>query len=449
MASISSLGIGSGLDLNGLLDQLESAERQQLTPIVRQQSSYQAEISAFGKLEGALSKFQDAAAKLNSGDLFQGVKSNVTGSAVTAAAGPEATPGRYQIEVSQLARASTQATQGVADKEATLGAGTLEFTFGDGEELSVAIAEEDSSLEGIRDAINAKNGGVVASIVNDGSDTPYRLVLASRDTGTEAALASVDFDTTGLAIDTDTKVGAEDAVLKVNGINISSQSNRVEGAIQGITLNLEEAGADATATLDVSRDSEGIEAAVKGFVEAYNGLQGNISSLTRFDAETGDAGQLLGNNTLRSVESRLRNAMGGAVEQGEFRMLSDVGISLKLDGTLELDEEKLGEVVANDLGALKEFFAGSEEGDGFAGRVDTSLERMLEDKGLLDNATQGLNDRIEGLQERYARMEGSIDATVSRYRSQFAQLDGMIASMNSTSDYLTQQFDNMNAQLGN
>ncbi|MFD2190275.1 flagellar filament capping protein FliD [Pistricoccus aurantiacus] len=451
MASISSLGIGSGLDLNGLLDQLESAERQQLAPIVRQQKSYQAEISAFGKLEGALSQFQEAAKMLAESSLFKSVTSEVTGSALTAAAGPEAVPGSYRVEVEQLAQASSRATLGVADKEAQLGSGQITFSFGNGETLEVDIAEGESSLEDIRDAINAKNGGVQASLVNDGSS--YRLALSSRETGTDAAISNVAFGGIGLTMDASAGTEARDAALKVNGITITSQNNQVEGAIQGVTLNLEEAGADATATLNIKRDDAGIEKAITGFVDAYNGLQSNIAKLTRFDAKSGTAGELLGNSTLRNVESRLRNVMGSGAP-GEFGSLADIGISLKLDGSLKLDKEKLGEIVAEQPAALKAFFAGegTDETDsvkgGFAGNIDKALGLILEDDGLLDNATSGLETRIEGLSERYARTEKSIDATISRYRSQFSQLDGMIASMNSTTNYLTQQFDNMNAQLG-
>ena len=173
-----------------------------------------------------------------------------------------------------------------------------------------------------------------------------------------------------------------------------------------------------------------------------------MADLTSFNAETGDAGELLGDGTLRSVESQLRNALGSSAGDGAFQMLSDIGISLKVDGKLELDEEVLGEAVTTDLGALSTFLTGDDEAGGFAGQVDSVLGRMLGDGGLIANSTQGLEDTVDRLGERYARTEESINDTVARYREQFSQLDGMISSMNSTSSYLTQQFANMNAQLG-
>ncbi|HSP58325.1 MAG TPA: flagellar filament capping protein FliD, partial [Halomonas sp.] len=188
--------------------------------------------------------------------------------------------------------------------------------------------------------------------------------------------------------------------------------------------------------------------AVSGFVKAYNELKGTMGELTRFDAESGDAGELLGDSTLRSVESRLRGALSGGVAEGEFRMLSDIGISLQRDGTLELDQDRLDEVVVNDRQALTDFFAGTEAGDGLAGKLDQSLGLMLDDRGLLGNAQRGLETRMEGLDTRFERMERTIERTIDRYRQQFGQLDSMISQMNQTSSYLTQQFDNLNAQLG-
>ncbi|MCX2780131.1 flagellar filament capping protein FliD [Microbulbifer thermotolerans] len=454
MATISSLGIGSGLDLNGLLDDLESAERQQLTPIVAQQQSYQAKISAFGQLESALDSLRQAALELSEADGFTDVKSSLSGEALSATVGDGAVVGSYEIEVTQRARNYSIATEGVADKEALLGAGTIQFTFASdsgpsGGAAEVEVTAEDSSLEGIRDAINAADIGVVASIINDGSDQPYRLVLSSAETGTEAAIASVAFSgdlQSSLNTDGTTEVEAQDAKLKVNGIDITSQSNRVEDAIQGITLDLEDTG---SVSLEITRDTAAIEGKISGFVSAYNNLQDTISSLTSYDQETGSAGVLIGNVTVQSVESRLRNTLTDVLtSSGTFNSLSDLGITLEVDGTLTLDEEALGDLVAEQLSDLTHFFAGVADEDGLADRLDTVLGAMLDEDGTLDSATSGLESSIERLQERYEDTEARIDSTIERYRTQFTQLDLLITQMNTTSTYLTQQFEALSAQLG-
>ncbi|SHF56219.1 flagellar hook-associated protein 2 [Modicisalibacter ilicicola DSM 19980] len=456
MASISSLGIGSGMDLNGLVDQLESAERQQLAPIVQQQRSYQAKISAFGKLESALDKFQEAAAKLNDADTFHAVKSSMSGDSMTAAAGSSAVPGSYRIKVEQLAQAHSLATTGMQEKTDKLGGGSLSIQVGD-ENLAIDITEDESSLESIRDAINAQEGGVTASIINDGSDKPYRLVLTSKDTGIDSQMtvtASGDARLQDLLTHNaqdSTMVQtteAKNAALSINGISISSQSNRVEEAIQGVTLNLEKTTGNEEETFTVSQDSAAIAKNVRGFVDAYNALQETMGSLTSYNKETNTAGQLLGDSTMRGVESRLRNLMGTPLGGEGLQRLADVGIELKLDGSLEVDSEKLDTIIADSPESLSRFFGGDDATEGLADMIETSVTAMLNEGGLLSNATSGLENRIDSLSDRYDRMESSIDATVARYRKQFAQMDTLVAQMNSTMSYLGQQFDAMNAQLG-
>ncbi|WP_043531816.1 flagellar filament capping protein FliD [Litchfieldella xinjiangensis] len=446
MATISALGVGSGLDLNGLLTQLRSAERQKLTPIVQQQQSYKAKISAFGKLESALTKFQTSVNTLNDAKSFKGVTSQVTGSSITAASNTDAPVGRYEVNVTSLAKASSVATNGVDDKTRKLGAGSVDIVVGS-KTINVEVTEEKSSLEGIRDAINAKNAGISASIINDGTEgAAYRLVLASTETGTQASISSVTFNgLLGLEEDTDTKLSAVDAELEVNGIKITSQTNRISEAIQGVTLDLNEMGAS---TLTISRDDAAIKESVKGFVESYNALNKTIKDLTKYNAATDTAGGLIGNSTVRSIASQLRSDLTSGVEEGTFGYLRDIGITLKVDGTLQLDEAKLDEVVANGTQDLSLFFGGTTKDGGLAGKLGKSLDLMLKSDGSLDSATSGLESSIKSLDQRYANVEKSIESTIERYRKQFAQLDGMLSSMNQMSGYLMQQFDMMNAQLG-
>ncbi|RUO36045.1 flagellar hook protein [Aliidiomarina shirensis] len=447
MASISALGIGSGMDLNGLLDQLAAAERQKLQPITQQKQAQQAKISAYGRLESALSTFQDAAAKLNKPETFQGVSSAVAGSSVSAAASSTAPIGSYQVNVIDRAEAYSVATNGVASQTDNLGGGTISFSLGNGDTFAVDIDPAQSSLQNIRDAINASDGGVQASIVNDGSGTPYRLVVSSLETGTDAAVTNIDFGTLGaeLTLDAATEQQAQNAMLNVNGITITSQSNRVEGAIQGVTLDLQEEG---SSTVSITRDNELTQEAVTEFVEKYNNLQSVIGELTAFGGEGGNNGQLLGDSTLRTVQQRMRSIMGEGVEEGNARMLRDIGIELELDGTLTLDEAKLSDLTANNMNDLSTFFAGTTADGGLSGKIDLSISQLLQSDGPIKNTTQGLEASIGRLDDRFMRMEESIEKTIDRYRSQFAQLDSMIANMNSTSNYLMQQFDMLNAQMG-
>ncbi|MDW5375688.1 flagellar filament capping protein FliD [Halomonas sp. HP20-15] len=451
MASISSLGIGSGLDLNGLLDQLESAERQKLSPIVAQQSSYKAKISAFGKIESALDSFQQAAAKLTKAETFQAVTSKVSGSeGLTATTDATAVPGTYQVAVDKLAQAHSVAGGGVASKSESLGSGTLDISLDSGESMSIDLS--DSSLEDIRDAINTENKGVSASIINDGSTNGYRLVLTSQKTGQSSNMTVGLSNVTGdagltTALTTTEQVAAQDASLTVNNITITSASNQIEEAIQGVTLDLTQESVGASSTVTVSRDEETIQGDIQAFVDAYNALQTTIDSATAYNGEGSASGHLIGDNRVRTIESRLRQTVMDVGGGNDFNRLADIGINLTSDGKLEVDSDKLGQVVSDNPNGVKQFFAGVAEEGGLASKLDESLSAMLEDQGLVGRAITGFEDRIDALGERYTRTEESINNTVERYRKQFAQMDAMVSQMNSTMSYLGQQFEAMNAQL--
>jgi flagellar hook-associated protein 2 len=454
MATISALGVGSGLDLTGLLDQLRAAERQKLQPITAQKSQEQAKISAYGRLQSALNKFQDATAKLNDSKLYQGLTTQVRGDGLTATAGTGATPGSYEVEVLQTARAGSVATTRVDDaSEALAGADTsLELTFGDGSTRTVNFAEG-ASLSEMRDAINADaEAGVNASIIFDGQG--HRLVLSSRESGADAGVTSVSFDgliaadPAVLSEDTDARQPGHDAELKINGITITSSSNRVEGAIQGVTLELTADSAGKTLGVTVQRDTESLKEAVQGFVSAYNEMKSTIGRLTNVTGDADTAGELVGERAVRTIESRLSRDLINTVPGGELIMMSQLGISLRPNGRLELDETKLDETIAADPQALAAFFAGDNKEAGMAGRLGETLGQFLGDDGLVKSSIKSSETRVSNLDDRFERMERSIEQTIERYRRQFGQLDSMLSQMNSMSAYLSQQFDMMNAQLG-
>ncbi|MCL7928573.1 flagellar filament capping protein FliD [Halomonas llamarensis] len=467
MATITSLGIGSGLDLNGLLDQLKDAERGKLAPITRQQEQQNAKISAYGKIQSSLDGFKDAVDGLNDPQLYQSLSANVRGDEITTTTSAEALPGSYRVEVTQLATSGTLASSKVTDASEPLtlnGATQVELNFGaDGTASSVKVdIAADSSLEDIRDAINAnKDAGVSASVIFDGTD--YRLALSSNETGVDASVHSFSFldgagaaaavDTAeGTALTSGTAIGGQDAALTVNGIAITSENNQVEGAIQGVTLNLGGlnigVGETASSTVTVERNTLKIREAVGGFVKAFNDMKETIGTLTKYSGDRETAGELVGDSTVRTIEGRLRSALTNGVAGGEFSTLSQLGITLQRDGTLEIDEDTISDLAKNNPDALGDFFAGVEDENGLADALSTTTAQLTGNNGTLGIAISGAENRIESLNARYERMEQSIDRTISRYRVQFGQLDAMIAQMNQTSSYLTQQFDALDMALG-
>ncbi|HJV76551.1 MAG TPA: flagellar filament capping protein FliD [Noviherbaspirillum sp.] len=395
MATISSPGIGSNLDVNGIISKLMSVESQPLTALQKKEASYQAKLSAYGMLKGALSSFQGAVSSLSSPSTFQTLNATSSDSSVfTASASSSAAAGNYSISVGTLAQAQSLSSAAQASTTTSIGTGastTLTFQFGTisggtlangvyaGASFSqdatqatgtVVIDNTNNSLQGVRDAINAANIGVTASIVNDGNATsPYHLVLTSTNTGLSKSMkitssggdASITnllgYDPTGTQNLTQATV-AQNASLTMNGIAITSASNTVTDAISGVTLNL--AKANSSANLSLSNNTSAVTTAVIGFVKAYNDLNSTLDNLTSYDATTKKGGLLLGDSATQAIQTRLRSTMGAALSglgNNTITNLSQIGIAYQKDGSLTLDNAKLQSALSSNFNDFAQLFS--------------------------------------------------------------------------------------------
>ncbi|MEX0294095.1 flagellar filament capping protein FliD [Pseudomonas putida] len=456
-ASITSLGVGSGLDLESILESLEESKTTSLLdPITAQEESVEAEISAYGTLTSALDTLQSAAEALADASLYESLSTSISGSGVAVTTSSEAVAGTYSIEVTQLAQAQSLATDGISDTTTALGTGTLTLQAGSNDAVSITLDSSNNTLEGLRDVINDADAGITATIVSDGSDSPYRLVLTSDSTGTEAAMTvsysssdSSDLaaslfgyaDGTGNMTET---VAAQDAELTINGIAITSQSNTVEEALQGVTLTLSDTG--SSQTLTITRDTDSIESAITAFVDAYNDFVTTVDELTAYDADAGTSGELLGDSTTRRISTELASDIYTQIGSGTFSYLSQLGIALESDGTLSIDEDTLASALEDNIDAVSEFFIGSDGSSGFITRMTEDLDNYLdEDTGLIPAKTDSLDNKLDQLEERYDEKQALIDSEMERWREQFTELDTLISTLNSTADYLTEQFEALNS----
>ncbi len=368
LTPLSSPGIGSGLDINGLVSKLMAVEQRPLTLLDTKEASLQAKLSAYGSLKGALASFQNAAAALSTPAKFSALKASVADDTLfSASAAAGAAPGRYEIEVQSLAQAQKLKSGTFATLDETVGSGTLTIQFGtysggsftlnpDKSTQTITIDSTDASLAGVRDAINEADIGVRASIINDGSG--YRLVIASNssglanalkisvadDDGTDtdgAGLSQLTFDaSSGGTMNLSQTVAAQNAVAVIDGIPVSNASNTISGALEGVTLNLAKTG---TTTLDVAKDNASVQSAIEAFVKGYNDLNKTLGDLSRYNADTKQASLLTGDSTLRSVQSQLRAVFNTALATagGGMSTLSEIGLGFQRDGTLRLDSTKL------------------------------------------------------------------------------------------------------------
>lgn len=395
--AISSPGIGSGLDVNGIVAKLMSAESQPLTALNLKVASYQAKLSGFGILKSTLSQFQSALQALADVAKFQGLSATLADATVASvSASSSATPGSYALEVSSLAKAQKLIAAGQANAGAAIGSGaatTLSFDFGTiaggtfdattgkytgasftsngAGTKSVVLDASNNSLSGIRDAINKANIGVSATLVNDGSATAYRLVVTDNTTGVSNSMkisvvgdASISGllshdpgNNTGQALNE--TATAQNANFKIDGIAVTKTSNTITDAIQGVTLNLAKANVGTPTSITVARDTDSVTKAVNGFVSAYNVINQTLADASAYNATSKQAAILNGESSVASIQNQIRRVLSAPVAGGAsaFTLLSQVGVSFQKNGSLALDNTRLQSAIGNNFSEIAGLFA--------------------------------------------------------------------------------------------
>ncbi len=381
----------TSIDVNGIVSQLMTVEQQPINKLNAQEASYQSKLSAYGAISGALSSFQNALTILNSSvnNQVQSATSSDT-SAFTAAATSAAAAGSYSIDVTALAQAQRLVAAGQSSQTAAIGSGTsTTLTFETGTisggtnsggiytgsafasngsgTKSVTIDSSNNSLQGIRDAINTANIGVTASIINDGSSAPYRLVLSSSSTGQansmkisvsgDAALGSLLAQDPAATQNLAEVSKAQNSALSINGIALSKASNTVTDAVSGVTLNLSKV-TTASASLTISPSNSTVTNAVTGFVKAYNDLSTTLNNVSSYDPKSKQGAILQGDATIRTIRSQIRNVLNSAASgaSGALTTLSQIGVSFQKDGTLALDSAKLNSALSSNFSNVASLF---------------------------------------------------------------------------------------------
>ena len=440
MASISSPGIGSGLDINALVTSVVDAERAPASNRLDfKEASYQAQLSAYGSLKGALSSFQGTLTTLSFTSAFRSSSAETNNvDVLTADVSDAAADSSYSIKVDLLAQAGTLVTSGFTNVSDVVGTGTLTFKFGttdyvkddpdaeppvvevynsftlnpDKSVESIVIDETNNTLQGVRDAVNSADMGVTASIVYDGA--AYRLTFSSQETGAMNSLEATvvdtgdgdNTDTNGLsrlafninATNLEQTLDGRDALLTINGLAVTSSNNVVREAITGVTLNLKEAqlATDSAVNLDVKRSDSVVSNSVNNFVSEYNSLMDIVNDLSSYDADTDQAGILLGDSVLRGVTSQLRRELNDTIDglSGVFQSLVDIGVSTGNDGKLSIDNERLDAAIKSDPDAVAYLFAAAGQLD--ADQVNFVASTSASQPGsyaidITQAATQGSN----------------------------------------------------------
>jgi len=439
----------SGLDVQGLVSQLVTSERNQyLTPITARETTATVQLSAISSLKGALSTFQTAVSGLK--DAASMTPRSTTSSdedVLTVTSTGDASTGSYDIQVIDLAQAQQLASGpfsgGVSTK---VGTGTMTITYGT-KTFDVNIDSTNNTLSNIRDAINKASGntGVQASIINEQNGS--RLVLTSSMTGKDntikvavnggdGGLAQFAYDGVNPSSVTQLKA-AQDAHIKVGTYDVYNSSNVISTAIDDVTITLK-SKSDDPVTLTVSADQSALKTKVGNFVTAYNTLYASFSKLRAYDPATESAGPLLGDALLRGIESQigldLSNPVAGAT--GDYKTLASLGITRQTDGTLKVDGVKLDKALTADPNSVAKVFGGD---TGVAGKLSTDLDKMLKDGSGIDVRSDQLNATLKSVQDDKDQLDARMQVIQDRYTKQFTALDTLLTQLQSTSNYLSSQ----------
>nr|WP_321272061.1 flagellar filament capping protein FliD [Alcaligenes faecalis] len=456
--AISSIGVGSGLKLDELLEDLRKTEKKSLAVIQNRQVANTNKISAYGQLKSGLSELQAAAKKLNSEDLYGAVKTTVNSEDIKVSGTAKAAPGQYVIEVSNLATRQTLTAAAQTSRDTALGTdGKITVTLANGKEHTLDMTGKDTSLQGVMNAINADAKlGIKATIINTGAaDEPYRLQLSATDTGKAASVASINvdgnedlskllnFNPSHATTSGPQAVAAVNAELTVNGIKISSESNTLKDTIEGLEITLNKASSEAI-NIDVSKDDSKAAEAIKEYVAAYNKFNKSIRSLTAYNPDLKQGSALTGDSLAREAQNAMREATLGHVSgDGEIRTLIGLGINLDpKTGELQIDDKKLDVALKNNMADVQKMFVGEQA---IAGRVQKAAEDFVKKGGRIDKAQEGAEKVGKTLQDQYDTADKRIEEKMEAYRKQFVQLDVMLNRMQGTSNYLSQQL----SMLGN
>ncbi|MGH8596149.1 MAG: flagellar filament capping protein FliD [Gammaproteobacteria bacterium] len=443
--NLSSPGVGSGLDVRGIIEQLMSVERQPLVRLDADKVELKAQLSAYGSLKAAVATFRDAVAKLDDLAKFKVYAASSSDKDVLeASASSAAARGIYNIQINRIAENHRMAAATtLADTGTTIvGAvgDTMTLNVGGGA-FTVEIGGK--TLSQIRDAINeaGDNAGVTASILKD--NVGYRLSIASNDTGAAKALTvsysgadpfalatlNADRDSSGTFTPADL-----DASVRLEGLyDITSASNTLSDTIEGVTLTLKQAG---TVTVNVSRDTGAVEKSVQEIVKAYSDLVGTMGKMR---------GQVLKSDSpvLLNIESQLRSILNSrSLADSGFENVFQLGLSTQKNGTLQLDTKVLSSALANDFEGVASLFA--DPTYGIAVQLETLADSFLETGGALDGRTQGLNDEVRANEDRKLQLEERVRLIEIRYTQQFNSLDRVIAQLTQTGNLVTQQLALLN-----
>lgn len=466
--SISSIGIGSGLDAESIIGKLVALERRPLTLLQSKQTDITTRLSLVGQIQSQVAALSDAAKRLGQASAWAGVTATSSNtSAVTATVTGSPSPTSFNVAVQQLAAAQSTSSSAVATGT-TFGAGTLNiaigtwssavppvFTQGTGATVSVTVGASDT-LDTIASNINAAKAGVTATVLNDASG--QRLLVRSNNTGAAAGfriqttgaagLGALAFDpavvpATGMAANAYQK--GQDANATINGVAVTSATNQVSGAITGVTLQLAQV-TTTPALVTLSADTATMRKNINDFVAAYNTLSKTLADATKYDPATKTGGPMQGNSVILGLQSALRRLEGTSSVGSTFSRLTDVGVEMQRGGFLTVNGSKLDTAML-DTANLQALFTTDNKNaatNGFGLKFQAFADGLLNSTGTVTNQTSALQAALKRNAQDQDKVTQRAARVEKQLRAQYSALDGKMSSLSALSSYVSQQVGQWN-----
>jgi flagellar hook-associated protein 2 len=436
--SITFGGLATGIDTESIITELMKIERFPIDRLKKDQAYYNNRLDAFSQLDGKLKGFLEKAEAIDTrAELSSPSVNSSSEDYVSVTADSKAQLGSYQLTVVDLAQQQKDVSQGYVDKGAsTFGTGNLSLTVA-GVANTITIDATNNSLEGIAQAINDAELGIGATVINDGTDTPYRLVLTG-----ESVSNTFSLDTSGLSGGTDVSPAmsntqvAQQAHFLLDGIDIYSDTNTVNSSVPGLSIELLKADAQSTTTLNVSSDDEATTDKIKEFVTSYNEV---ITFIT--DQKSAGWGN---DSAFRSIKRGLQNLLVSQQGDGTYTSLSQIGFETQRDGTITLNSSSLSSALSNDYDAVIGLFSGDSGIEGISSKFATYLDTMTDSiDGLYAGRKETTDSNTRRIEQRIINMEARLEQKEKTLRAQFSAMEDLVSGLNAQGGYLLQQLASM------
>ena len=446
--AISSAGIGSGLDVAKIVEQMVAAEKTPLKKLEYKAEGIQTQISTYGEIKSLTSKLGDIVSKLTRDSAWNGVSISSSNTTLSGTMTGIAATGTYNIKVTHLAQAQTTALGGaggiaLAKDQAMGAAGTIKLTMGT-ESKDIDITSLDT-LTKIATKINEAGMGIQASIVTN-VDGQERLMLRSKETGTDKAF-TVDLGAAPAVLGQNTTQNAQNAKVELNGLVVESSSNTFANTIPGMSFTVSEVTSTA-ATLNVKADTEAMKKNIQEFVDTYNELNDLLTQSTKYVEESKTAGVLQGDSATVSLQNSLRMLTQGiSGSTGGLTRLAEIGIQMQEGGKLSTDTTKLDKALTN-LEGLKGLFANKADalgqGGGIAVNFKNFTDKLLSFDGTLNTKTDSLERTLKSNSAEQTKVNTRADTLEKRLYAQYSALDTKMASLNALNAYVSQMVTTWN-----